>query len=81
MTAIARIATERIPDVFLVPAEAIFLKDGSPVVYVLDGWGFIERRVQISRRGKEQAAVATGLRAGERIATQRPGAALVRRSE
>ena len=81
MTAIARIATERVPDVFLVPSEAVFQKDGSPVVYVLDGWGFIERRVQITRRGREQAAVTAGLRAGDRLATQRPGVDLVRRSE
>lgn len=81
MTATARIATERVPDVFLVPAEAVFQKDGSPVVYVLDGWGFVERRVQITRRGREQAAVADGLKAGDRLATQRPGADLVRRSE
>ncbi len=81
MTAVARIATERVPDVFLVPSEAVFQKDGSPVVYVLDGWGFIERRVQITRRGREQAAVTSGLRAGDRLATQRPGVDLVRRSE
>jgi HlyD family secretion protein len=81
MTATARIATERVPDVFLVPAEAVFQKDGSPVVYVLDGWGFIERRVQITRRGREQAAVAEGLKAGDRLATRRPGVDLLRRSE
>ena len=81
MTAVARIATERVSDVMLVPAEAIFQKDGSPVVYVLDGWGFIERRVQITRRGKEQAAVTAGLAAGDRVATQRPTQDLVRRSE
>jgi HlyD family secretion protein len=81
MTAVARIATEKIPGVLLVPSEAIFQKDGSPVVYVLDGWGFIERRVQITRRGKEQAVVTSGVRQGERVATLRPTADLVRRSE
>ena len=81
MTAVARIATERVPDVVIVPSEAIFQKDGSPVVYVLDGWGFIERRVQITRRGKEQAAVASRLEPGSRVSTQRPAADLIRRSE
>ncbi len=81
MTATARIAIERVPEVFLVPAEAVFQKDGAPVVYVLDGWGFIERRLQITRRGKEQAAVTEGVKAGDRVATQRPGPELVRRSE
>src|SRR5687768_16039178 len=34
MTAVARIATDRVPDVVLVPSEAVFQKDGSPVLYV-----------------------------------------------
>lgn len=81
MTAVARIATDRVPDVVLVPAEAIFQKDGSPVVYRLAGSGFEERRVQVSRRGREQAIVASGLAAGDRVATRRPSADLVRRGE
>lgn len=81
MTAVARIATDRVPDVVLVPAEAIFQRDGSPVVYKLSGAGFDERRVQVARRGKEQAIVTSGIAPGDRIATRRPGAALVRRAE
>jgi RND family efflux transporter MFP subunit len=81
MTAIARIATERIPNMVLVPSEAVFQKDGSPIVYVLDGSKFVERRVQISRRGKEQAAVTAGVEPGARIATRRPTPDMIRRSE
>ncbi len=44
MTAVARIATERVPDVVLVPSEAVFQKDGSPVVYKLDGSMFREQQ-------------------------------------
>jgi HlyD family secretion protein len=80
MTAVARIATDRIPDVVLVPSEAIFQKDGSPVLYVLDGSMFIEQRVQVARRGKEQAVIASGVEAGARVASRRPEASLVRRS-
>lgn len=80
MTAVARIATDRIPGVVLAPAEAVFQKDGSPVVYVLDGSAFVERRVQVSRRGKEQAVIASGVEPGARVASRRPGAELVRRS-
>jgi HlyD family secretion protein len=80
MTAVARIATDRIPDVVLVPSEAIFQKDGSPVLYVLDGSMFIEQRVQVARRGKEQAVIASGVEAGARVASRRPEAGLVRRS-
>jgi RND family efflux transporter MFP subunit len=81
MTAVARIATDRIPNVVLVPADAVFQKDGSPVVYVLDGSMFVERRVQIARRGKEQAVVASGVEPGDRVAARRPEPDLVRRSQ
>ena len=81
MTAVARIATDRIPNVVLVPADAVFQKDGSPVVYLLDGSMFVERRVQIARRGKEQAVVASGVEPGDRVAARRPEPDLVRRSQ
>ena len=81
MTAVARIATERVPDVVLVPSESVFQKDGSPVVYRLDGSMFREQRVEISRRGKEQAVVTSGVAAGDRIATRRPAAELIRRQQ
>ncbi|HJR58674.1 MAG TPA: efflux RND transporter periplasmic adaptor subunit [Vicinamibacterales bacterium] len=80
MTAVARIATDRVPDVVLVPSEAVFQKDGSPVLYVLDGSMFTEQRVQISRRGKEQSVVAAGIEPGARVALRRPSADLIRRS-
>ena len=81
MTAVARIATERIPDMVLVPSEAVFQKDGSPIVYELDGSKFVERKVQISRRGKEQAAVTSGVEPGAKIATRRPAPEMIRRSQ
>jgi HlyD family secretion protein len=81
MTAVARIATDRVPDVVIVPSESIFQRDGSPVVYKLSGSGFEERRVQVSRRGKEQAIVTSGVVPGDRIATRRPGPELIRRPE
>ena len=81
MTAVARIATERVPNVVLVPAEAIFQRDGAPVVYKLSGAGFDEQRVQVARRGKEQAIVTSGIAPGDRVATRRPGAELIRRGE
>jgi HlyD family secretion protein len=80
MTAVARISTERIPGVTLVPAEAIFQRDGSPVVYKLAGSGFDEQIVQVSRRGREQAIVTMGVAPGERVATRRPPADLIRRT-
>lgn len=79
MTAVARIATERVPDVTLVPAEAIFQRDGKPVVYRLDGSQFEEQRVEVARRGREQAIVTSGISPGERVATKRPPVEFVRR--
>jgi multidrug efflux pump subunit AcrA (membrane-fusion protein) len=81
MTAVARISTERIPGVTLVPAEAIFQRDGSPVVYKLSGSEFEEQIVEVSRRGREQAIVTKGVAPGDRIATRRPAADLIRRAQ
>ncbi|HEX5474818.1 MAG TPA: efflux RND transporter periplasmic adaptor subunit [Vicinamibacterales bacterium] len=80
MSATARIAAERVPNVLLVPAEALFQHDGYAVVYRLDGSMFDERRVQVSHRGREQAAIAAGIAAGDQLATSRPNPQLVRRA-
>ena len=42
MSAVARIATDRVPDVVLVPSESIFQRDGHPIVYKLD-WQRVRR--------------------------------------
>jgi len=81
MTAVARIATERVPDVILVPVESIFQRNGAPVVYTLSGSKFVETPVTVRKRGREQAIVDRGAVPGDRIATRRPPAGLVRRAE
>jgi multidrug efflux pump subunit AcrA (membrane-fusion protein) len=81
MTAVARIATQRVPDVVLAPAEAIFQRDGAPVVYKLAGSIFVETPVTIRKRGKEQAIVDAGVAPGDRLATRRPQPELIRRNE
>ena len=81
MTAVARIATERVPDVVLAPAEAIFQRDGAPVVYKLDGSMFVETPVTLRKRGKEQAIVDHGIAPGDRIATRRPPPEMMRRAK
>jgi HlyD family secretion protein len=72
MTAVARIATDRVPDVVLVPAEAIFQHNGAPVVYKLDRAKFVETPVTIRKRGREQAIVDQGVAPGDRVATRKP---------
>ena len=80
MTAVARIATERIPDVVLVPSEAIFQRDGAPNVYRLVGSEFVPTRVEVKRRGREQTILSSGVELGDRIATRRPAAEMIRRA-
>jgi HlyD family secretion protein len=79
MTATARIAADHLADATLVPVEAIFQKDGRPVVYRLNGSKFDEQSIEIVRRGREQAAVGSGVAPGDKLAVRRPDADLLRR--
>jgi HlyD family secretion protein len=81
MGAVARIPTDRVPNVTLVPSESIFQRDGFPIVYRLDGTMFDERRVEVTRRGRELAIIKSGVEPGDQVATRRPGIDLVRRAE
>ena len=72
MTATARIGIERVPGVLIAPSEAVFQHDGRPVVYRLNGSMFDERRIEVSRRGREQVAIASGVATGDKLATRRP---------
>jgi HlyD family secretion protein len=81
MSAVARIATDRVPDVVLVPSETIYQRDGYPVVYKLDGSAFAEQRVEVKRRGREQAIIASGVEVGDQIATRRPAPELIRKAQ
>ena len=79
MTATARIAADKMPNATLVPAEAIFQKDGRPVVYRLNGSKFDEQSIEIVRRGREQAAISAGVEPGDKLAMRRPEPELIRR--
>jgi multidrug efflux pump subunit AcrA (membrane-fusion protein) len=81
MSAVARIATDRVPDVVLVPSETIFQRDGHPVVYRLDGSVFQEQRVEVARRGRELAIIKSGVAPGDKVASRRPAPNLIRRME
>jgi HlyD family secretion protein len=81
MTAVARIATQRVADVVLVPSETIFQRDGAPIVYKLERSIFVETPITVRKRGKEQAIVDSGVTPGDRIASRRPQPELIRRIE
>jgi hypothetical protein len=72
MNGVARIAVGRLANMMLVPAEAVFLVDGRAVVYRLDGRSFTAVPVEVAKRNKEQAAIANGLREGDRVALTKP---------
>ena len=73
MNTSVRVAVDRVPDAVLIPARAVFEKDGRSVAYVArprGGWD--ERIVQIARRGQEQLVVRDGVRPDERVALRDP---------
>jgi HlyD family secretion protein len=72
MSATARIAVERVPNVILIPAEASFQKKGRSVAYVLNGAVFAERVIEITRRSGSQLWIAKGLNPGEKVALKDP---------
>jgi RND family efflux transporter MFP subunit len=72
MTATIRVAVDRLPNVILIPAEAVFPERGEDVVYVAGTRGVVRRVITVSRRNADQVVVQAGLRTGERIALERP---------
>lgn len=72
MSATGRIAIDRASNALLIPADALFQRDGRPIVYVQTPDGFVPRQVEVARRGQEVVAIASGLSAGERVALRAP---------
>ena len=74
MTAVARIATDRLPDVDARPVRGDFPERRPPVVYRLVG---LEVRRAADRRSSGAAgnrrSSAAGVNPGDRVATRRPG--------
>lgn len=72
MSATARVAVGTLPNVILVPTEAVFVVNGRPVIYKRNGSGFEPEVVNVLRRGRDQIALASGAFAGDRIALKKP---------
>ena len=72
MSVSARIVVGRLPDMHLVPPQALFLVDGRSVVYRFDGRSFVETPVDVVKRSKEQVAVQGSIEAGARVALVKP---------
>lgn len=72
MSATIRVAVDRLEKALLVPARAVIQTDGQSIVYVAGRDGFEARPVTIARRSQEQVAIASGVKAGERVALRDP---------
>lgn len=72
MSATARVAVGTLPGVLLVPAEAVFVVDGRPVIYKWTRSAFEPTVVNVIRRGRDQVALASGVDAGDRVALKKP---------
>jgi len=74
MSATVRIAVAKLRNVLVVPAQVVSLVNGRPTVYVQTSSGFDQRTVVITKRGREQVALGSGVEPGERLALRNPAA-------
>jgi hypothetical protein len=68
------IIVEKIPNAIHIPAQAVFEKDGKPVVYVKKENTFEPRLVKPLKRSESTMVIAEGLQAGELVALADPTA-------
>lgn len=66
------IIVEKIPNALHIPAQAVFEKDGKPVVYVQKGKKFEERPILLAKRSESTMVLAGGVNPGETIALADP---------
>jgi multidrug efflux pump subunit AcrA (membrane-fusion protein) len=66
------IIVEKIPNAIHIPVQAVFEKDGKPIVYVKNGSQFDERPVKPLKRSESTMVIAEGLRPGEILALADP---------
>ncbi|MCX6635557.1 MAG: efflux RND transporter periplasmic adaptor subunit [Acidobacteria bacterium] len=68
------IIVEKLPNVIHIPAQALFEKDGKPMVYVRAGNRWDERLIKPLKRSESTLIVESGLNAGELVALSNPNA-------
>lgn len=66
------IIVEKIPNALHIPTQAVFEKEGKPVVYVKNGARFEPRFVKLAKRSESTMVIASGLKPGELIALSNP---------
>jgi hypothetical protein len=68
------IIVEKIPNAIHIPVQAVFEKEGKPVVFVKHGNEFEERVVKPLKRSESTMVIAEGLKPGELLALADPTA-------
>lgn len=68
------IIVEKIPNAIHIPVQAVFEKEGKPVVYVKVGNTFEPRLIKPLKRSESTMVISEGLKAGELIALADPTA-------
>jgi multidrug efflux pump subunit AcrA (membrane-fusion protein) len=66
------IIVEKVPNAIHIPLQAVFEKDGKPIVYVKKGSRFDERSIKPLKRSESVLVVAAGLVPGEQVALMDP---------
>jgi HlyD family secretion protein len=67
-----QIIIEKIPSALHVPVQAVFEKEGKPIVYVQKGSNFEARRVEIAKRSESTMVLASGVKPDEVVALADP---------
>ncbi|MCL4844067.1 MAG: HlyD family efflux transporter periplasmic adaptor subunit [Bryobacteraceae bacterium] len=68
------IIVEKVPDAIFVPNQAVFEKEGKPVVFVKTQKGFEQRVIKIAKRSETVTVIGEGVQAGDVIAMADPTA-------
>jgi len=68
------IIVDKVPGATYVPNQAVFEKDGQPVVYVKQGNSFVARPVTIAKRSESVSVLGSGVKPGETVSLTDPNA-------
>jgi HlyD family secretion protein len=66
------VMVDKVASALTVPAQAVFQKSGRTVVYVLRRSNFEESEIVVGRRSGDRVLVASGIKAGDRVALREP---------
>jgi multidrug resistance efflux pump len=72
MGAQVRVAVDHVANGLVLPSSCVFRKEGRAVVYVRRGSKFEETAVEVARRSGDEVLIASGVKAGDEVATKDP---------